>query len=237
MSEDKLILYKENNKNTVKQFGIDEEYFYKSIVPRFWDRVAIADKNECWEWTGEKFWRKDYGKLKLKNGRAIQAHRLSYFINYGNIDDKLIVRHLCGNAWCVNPNHLSIGTHFDNAQDKIGHGTVVCGEDMPSSKLTEKDVLDIRKLYFNHHLTLKQISKKYDVVFSTISCVVRGKWWKSVGGQINNDNRKKLTEKENIEIYEKFSSGVSANLLAKKYGVSSRTIWHNVKKIKEKINE
>ena len=33
----------------------------------------------------------------------------------------LVVRHLCGNAWCVNEKHLTVGTHEENMLDMRRH--------------------------------------------------------------------------------------------------------------------
>lgn len=57
------------------------------------------------------------------------------------------VAHSCGRGHegCVNPNHLRWATVKENSADRIGHGTMVRGEDHFRTRLTATDVLDIRR--------------------------------------------------------------------------------------------
>lgn len=74
----------------------------------------------CWLWTGE-IGISGYGRFWAKN-RKHRAHRFSYEAYKGEIPEGLIVLHSCDNPRCVNPDHLRVGTHYDNSQDKIARG-------------------------------------------------------------------------------------------------------------------
>jgi hypothetical protein len=51
------------------------------------------------------------------------AHRISFTLHNGPIPKGKVVDHICHNRGCVNPGHLRLATHFENAQNKT-HGRV-----------------------------------------------------------------------------------------------------------------
>lgn len=78
---------------------------------------CIIDSNNCWNWNN--FLTEDgYGQLS-SGGVLYKVHRLTYLLSKGIIKDELIVRHLCNNKKCCNPEHLELGTHSDNANDAV----------------------------------------------------------------------------------------------------------------------
>lgn len=75
-----------------------------NIQKRFWNRVRRGGLNECWPWLG--YIAKDgYGTIKI-DGKQLKAHRLSYLVNIGQIQESFVVDHICENKSCVNPDHL-----------------------------------------------------------------------------------------------------------------------------------
>ena len=76
------------------------------------------------------------------------AHRLSWTAFRGEIPGGMHVLHKCDTRCCVNPNHLFLGTNYDNVQDKIRKGRPMGGaggSKNPSAKLNEEDVACIRR--------------------------------------------------------------------------------------------
>lgn len=56
------------------------------------------------------------------NGKQLWAHRVAWEDAKGAIPDGLLVLHKCDIGCCVNPDHLYLGTHKDNAADRTERG-------------------------------------------------------------------------------------------------------------------
>ncbi len=100
----------------------------KRILEQFWSKVEdISNKtiDDCWNWTGSLD-SSGYGILKITirkyTQRIIGAHRLSYLIFNGLLDDTLVVTHDCDNPTCINYFHLKQKTMKENSEDCIKRG-------------------------------------------------------------------------------------------------------------------
>lgn len=80
-------------------------------------RIIVNEKNNCWEWIGTPT-SAGYGQLRT-NDKYWTSHRYSYTQFVGEIPEGLIIRHMCHNPICCNPEHLEVGTHKDNYHDSI----------------------------------------------------------------------------------------------------------------------
>jgi hypothetical protein len=152
-------------------------------VNRFWrnvDRSGGADA--CWPWTS---YVKDngYGSFGLK-GREYKAHRVSYFIEYGRIDNARLVLHRCDVRSCVNPAHLFHGTPKDNSQDAVkkGRNARLFGERNGKAKLTREAVLSIRRMCKRGGVYQKDVAKRFGVSEATVSYIMNGGRWRQVTG-------------------------------------------------------
>ena len=92
------------------------------LQERFWSKINISNKNDCWNWNAGCF-KNGYGEFEYK-GKPIYAHRMSWILTFGEIPQDLFVCHKCDNRFCVNPDHLFLGTQQDNVNDMIQKGRI-----------------------------------------------------------------------------------------------------------------
>lgn len=147
---------------------------------RFWSKVRRAGPDECWEWIASLN-QSGYGNFMLQRSNRM-AHRLSYMESNGEIPAGMLVCHRCDNPKCVNPAHLFLGTHADNMadRDRKGRRTPLRGGAVATSKLTEQQVIEIRRSQESRRV----LATRYGVDLSNISGIKRGKFWKHVAASV-----------------------------------------------------
>ena len=133
-----------------------------------------AMPNGCIIWTG-KLDKDGYGSRGSRYGER-RAHRHAYHLKHGPIPKGSVVRHTCDNPKCCNPDHLILGSHVDNIQDKVIRDRQAKGARIARAKLTEEMVLEIRRL---HASGVKQmeIANMFPVTQSSVSLIVLRKQW------------------------------------------------------------
>lgn len=147
------------------------------FAKRFWSKVLIKGEDECWEWQNATQSR-GYGSVGIgRRGKTALAHRVAYFLTYGD-PGELCVLHSCDNRRCVNPKHLFLGTNQDNVDDKVKKGRQLIGEENGNSKLTAKEVEEIRELYRVKKIPYRKLGGLFGVSESTVMGIVKGEYWK-----------------------------------------------------------
>lgn len=153
----------------------------KSLAARFWAKVRKSDG--CWEWIGCKQ-SQGYGQIRIE-GRALLAHRVSWEMEFGPIEDGLWILHKCDNPACVRPDHLFLGDVVDNNADMTekGRRRSPSGEESASAKLTNNQVARMRKLYFAGKYSTYALAEMYGVSHFTIWEIVRNRRYRIQGGE------------------------------------------------------
>lgn len=90
----------------------------RSSLPARFDLKYLEDRSAeapsgCREWTNSLN-SAGYAQVGVW---PYNAHVISFVLNKGELAEDELVRHMCHNRKCVNPDHLEKGTHKDNWLD------------------------------------------------------------------------------------------------------------------------
>lgn len=159
----------------------------RPMAERFWEKVdkvgpvMCPELGSCWIWTGARHY---FGYGKISNGllgklrRPLDAHRVSWKLNCGEIPDGMCVLHRCDNPPCIRPDHLFLGTLRDNTQDALRKHRLPQGDRHYAAKLTAADILEIRRLHAQKKMGCWHLAKKFGVTHGAIYLIVKRKCWK-----------------------------------------------------------
>lgn len=168
---------RERREETRRLNKMERERLYGKPEPAqfatFWKRVNKRGK--CWLWTGPLN-AKGYGQFKATVAGLDywSAHRISWAIHKGEIPEDMHVLHNCDNPWCVNPDHLRLGTNQENVDDKKRNGRQLCGERMNTSKLTPAEVQEIRLSSESN----AELGRRYGINPDNVKKIKNGTNWK-----------------------------------------------------------
>lgn len=156
---------------------------------RFWAKVDKRGPvpehrpslGRCWEWLAKRSV-KGYGRFGI-GVPQFQAHRVAWALTYGWPPDDRLVCHRCDNPGCVRPSHLFIGTPADNSGDMARKGRSILGKhrapetirygiDHSQGKLTDDEVVEIRRRYAVGDVTQRDLGKEFGIARSTVSGLV-----------------------------------------------------------------
>ena len=112
--------------------------------------------------------------------KTVPIHRIVLDAWIGPKPKGMECRHLDGNPSNNNLDNLCWGTHLENQQDRIVHGTNCCGEKHAGVKLTLEKVRQIRSGYKRgvRGFTLKDFADRFGVTFQHVSDIVANKCWR-----------------------------------------------------------
>jgi len=150
---------------------------YKNKLESFNDKYEVVEELGCWVWTASIL-KVGYGCMRW-DGKTQLSHRVSYDLHKGKIPDGMHVLHKCDNRFCVNPNHLFIGTNLDNIKDRLSKNrpkTGCVGEKSGRAILSEVDVNNIRAIKKYCKCTQQQLADIYNVSKSCINHAIHYNW-------------------------------------------------------------
>jgi hypothetical protein len=179
----------------------DKDAIYK-IASRNLMKNSIQEGN-CRLWIGEKD-AAGYGRTTIYN-KHYRSHVLSMLISkkITKIPDNLIVRHKCSNKNCIAIEHLELGTHKENEQDKIRDGTALFGSKNPSATINEEIALKIYQSK-NSGKTQFERAQIFGVSESIVSQIDSGHTWSQITGHKKVERKRtkiKIDENTSIQIF------------------------------------
>ncbi len=166
---------------------MSEIHITESLVERFYKLLGTGTKqpNGCILWP-RYLNNKGYGQMGIGHERKVYVHRVSYSIFVGPIPIGLNVCHRCDTPNCINPVHFFLGTQQQNIADCVAKGRFIGnrtnhikGSDHKSAKLTEDDIIEIRRLVAVGTPQM-EVVKKFSIAQSNVSLIVSRKTWKHV---------------------------------------------------------
>lgn len=93
--------------------------------------------------------------------------------------------HTCDNTHCINPEHLFAGTYLLNNRDSRDKGRHYIGEKNGGSKLTEQQVIAMKKEIKNrkeNKVMAKTIQNKYGISRKQYKRIANGTSWSYLDG-------------------------------------------------------
>lgn len=155
--------------------------YFTTPADRLWPRVdRSGGPDTCWTWQGKRT-PPGYGAIAiLVNGVRTYpyTHRFAWELTHGPIPDGLFVLHHCDNPPCCNPSHLFLGTHDDNAKDRMKKNRSYSARRDRSLKLTLEQVGEIRHLRASTSMTQAEIGARFEVSGVQVCRILNGAQWR-----------------------------------------------------------
>ena len=119
-------------------------------------------------------------KTKTGIAKRYYVHRLVAITFIPNPENKPCVNHINNNRKDNRVENLEWVTHRENTMHSQKCKTFPVGERVYMAKLTEKEVLEMRRIHRETHITHEQLGKMYGISRRVAGDVVNMKSWKHV---------------------------------------------------------
>lgn len=110
--------------------------------------------------------------------KAYFVHRVIYEVFHGDIPEGKLICHRNDNPTDNRPENLYAGTHKENHADALKNGKRPMGERCNTSKLTEKEVLEILSL--KGKVNNARLALWFGVNKCTITDIFKNRTWKHI---------------------------------------------------------
>lgn len=160
-------------------------------------------------------------------------HRLVALAFIPNPESKPQINHINGIKTDNRVENLEWSTSFENQRHAVATGLRRQGEGSYRAKLTNEQAVYIREN--PHGLTGRELARQFGVTPATISDIQRGKKYRNADGIIRATklpDPKRIPDNVREQIRREYIPNVcghSSHTLARKYGVSQKTIWRIIR--------
>ena len=144
----------------------------------FWGKVEKGGEDDCWPWNACK--RDGYGAVWIR-GKMHVASRIILFLKIGPFPQEMKACHTCDNPECCNPLHIWLGSAADNMSDRDEKGRYVNGPKPQGeahffAKLTDEQVLLIRKRYAEEDISERRLAAELGLTRGSVRYVLTVGW-------------------------------------------------------------
>ena len=139
-----------------------------------WRRMRLALES-----SGAGHLHVELGRGSRKSAMNVMVHRLVCSAFNGRPQPGQIARHLDGNPGNNDPRNLAWGTFQDNSADMIRHGRSLVGTKNHKAKLTDAEVLEIRRRRSNGE-TIVSLEAAFGVTNTNISFICLRRTWRHI---------------------------------------------------------
>lgn len=151
--------------------------FDDALLAKFVERVDAGNWSleHCWNWKGYLTDR-GYGVFAPSKKVQHRAHRFALHAYLGR-EPRGMALHSCDNRACVNPLHLSEGTHRENMAQMAERRRSARGPRHPKAKLTHSKAVAINVLHRGGDFSTRELATLFAVHQSTIAAIIVGRLW------------------------------------------------------------
>jgi len=158
----------------------------------FFDKINTT--GDCWIWQAA-INKGGYGTCRFFQKKWL-AHRLSWYLFFGDFDKSLSVCYWCNNPSCVRPQHLYLGTQIDNMtyMKQCGRQPNNVGELNPNAKIDIRAVNEIRGLRNAYRQVISETVRRLGLCECHVQRIANEQFWVSPSEKLEGGTDKAVEE-------------------------------------------